>query len=341
MSRGPLSRLTTRCAVFALFPLQVARRAAELPDAVIVSTTNPFLLPAASVLARPLHRQPVIALMYDVYPDSLEAAGLAPRPLVVLLERLNRWLFQRVNGVVFIGSSMGDAALARYGVPPHWTVIPTGADAEEFTPTSEPIDPDLLAWCQGAVIASYVGNLGQSHDHETLAEVLRRFSLTRPAGLRFVVAAFGPGLTALQNGLLDSTGAEIRTDDLVRFFPPLENGDWQWLLARSDIALVTLRSSARVSSLPSKVFSAMAAGSAIVAVAPPESDLARLVTGSQCGECVFPGDVDSLEEALLRLRFDAKLREFYSRNGRAAIRQQFSLAHAASCWITFIDEVSG
>ena len=46
--------------------------------------------------------------------------------------------------------------------------------------------------------------------------------------------------------------------------------------------------------LPSKTFSALAAGQAILAICPKDSDLADLVLKYDCGWVVAPGDVKSL-----------------------------------------------
>ena len=79
---------------------------------------------------------------------------------------------------------------------------------------------------------------------------------------------------------------------------------WARLLSSSSIALVTLKEAASETAIPSKTFSAMAAGNAVVAVAPAGSGLAAVVARERCGAVVSPGDVDGLVHALRGLALD-------------------------------------
>ena len=69
-------------------------------------------------------------------------------------------------------------------------------------------------------------------------------------------------------------------------------------MTAADIALVTMKRGAEGIVMPSKTYSAMAAGQAILAVCPRESDLADTVTKHDCGWVIEPGDVDGLRALL-------------------------------------------
>ena len=83
---GAIGRIGTRLASFALEPIGAfasALKASCTSSAghprhkpVVIATTNPFFLPHFLVATRPLHRCGVVALMYDIYPDALEVAGI-------------------------------------------------------------------------------------------------------------------------------------------------------------------------------------------------------------------------------------------------------------------------
>ena len=53
--------------------------------------------------------------------------------------------------------------------------------------------------------------------------------------------------------------------------------------------------------MPSKAYSAMMAGQAILAIAPEESDLVDMIKAADCGWWVTPGDVNGLEQLLAEI----------------------------------------
>ena len=66
----------------------------------------------------------------------------------------------------------------------------------------------------------------------------------------------------------------------------------------ADIALVTMAAGAENVVMPSKTYSAMVAGQAILAVCSRQSDLADTVLTHDCGWVVEPGDVEGLRKVL-------------------------------------------
>lgn len=338
MNAGPLARAAVRAVGLTATPIRLAWSAAATPGvSAVVPSTNPFLLPPAVVATRRLHRVPVVALAYDLYPDALESAGVLRRGGLPsrALEAMNRLWFRAADGIVFIGHRMARHAIARYGEPRAWTVIETGADTAEFLPEALG-DPaprtDLERWAEGRRIVSYVGNMGRLHEVETLAASvpIALEELGPDAAIGLVVAAWGPGREVVRKRWPDDTR--------IRFEEPLDDALWARLLARSDASLVTLLEEAKDSCVPSKAFSALAAGSPLVAVAPRDSDLGDLVAGRGAGDLVAPGDVDALAAALVRTWRDAAGSEARREHARAVARE-FDLARLAERWERFLLEV--
>jgi glycosyltransferase involved in cell wall biosynthesis len=289
------------------------------------------------VATRPLHRKRVVPLVYDLYPDALEASGVARRDGLMsrLARRANRYWFRHADGLVFIGEKMAEHARDRYGEPRHDVVIETGADAAEFAVADvRDASPrtELEAWCAGKIVASYVGNMGAMHEWESLAEALPRvFADPAASRLAVVIAASGPGVERLRERWADLPA------DRLRFEAPLPDREWARLLVRSALALVTLRREASRTSIPSKTFSAMAADSAIVAVAPADSDLAATVERHACGVCVEPGDVDALAKTLVALAAEPKTLARLRAAARAAAVDHYDMPALAKRWRRFLE----
>ncbi|MBT9559920.1 MAG: sugar transferase [Myxococcales bacterium] len=329
MSAGRGGRLRGRLQALLGTPLQALRDAFR-EDAVLVPTTNPFFLPAFLVATRFLHGRPVVPLVYDLYPDALEAGGVASSTglLAQIASASNRFTFRNADAVVFIGHGMGEHARARYGAPRRWAVLETGADANELDPVAlaGPPETELERFIDGKLVISYVGNAGHVHDVETLAAAVPALLDRRPsAAVAIVIAASGPGAERLRAALGHLAA--------VRIVPPLADRDWARLLVRTHISIATLKPAANRTSIPSKALSAMGAGAAILAIAPGDSDLAALVTRHQCGWLVAPGDVEGAVAAITdALDRPTDMLAPRRRAARAAVVEHYDLKVLAARW---------
>jgi colanic acid biosynthesis glycosyl transferase WcaI len=181
------------------------------------------------------------------------------------------------------------------------------------------------------VLASYVGHLGAMHDWQTLAGIIN--GLGRDEGIAVLVAATGSGAEALRSACADVTR------DLVRFEAPLGDRDWRAVMARSDVAVVTLRPTAVRASSPSKAYSALAAGAAILAVMPEDTDVGTLVENEGCGRRIDPGDADAGLSVLRAWAGDRGGLEAVGAAARQAAQSR-DLASLADQWIEVIDRVA-
>ena len=336
MVSGGIGRARARVGSMLVFPFRAIAHGFFRRPSVLVATTNPFHLPLVLIATRPLHRVPVVALVYDVSPDALEVSGVAtPTGLLARAAAgANRFWLSRADAVVFISPEMAEHVRGRFGSPPYSEVIEIGASVSVFDTVcahAADAESELERWCRGKVVVSYVGNLGQMHDWETVCRAVPRV-LADPALARlcFVVAASGAGAECLArrwSGL---------APDRVRFEPPLPDPAWARLLSSSSIALVTLKEAASKTSIPSKTFSAMAAGNAVVAVAPAGSDLAAVVARERCGAVVSPGDVDGLVHALRGLALHPEALRLAQDRGRGAVAARYDAAVLAGRWLAVL-----
>lgn len=335
MASGSLGRLRARFGSFVFFPFRALWTAIFRRGATLVPTTNPFMLPTILVATRWLHRKPVVPLIYDLFPDVLEASNTTKKDGLVskLLKRLNRFMLRRADGVVFIGEHMARHATQRYGEPKRWTIIETGACSDEFSEArlgSEDPQTELERWCSGKTVFSYVGNMGHVHDWETMTLAFERLAdEARDMQCGVVIAASGPGRERMQERL-----GHI-SDEVLRFESPLPDRDCARLLRASDVALVTLKDEAKHTSVPSKMFSAIAARNAILAIAPLQSDLGQLVEKDELGVVTAPGDTEGLVDAMREyLKEPAQLRLSQERAYKA-LRQKYDLPRLAERWLRF------
>ena len=80
----------------------------------------------------------------------------------------------------------------------------------------------------------------------------------------------------------------------------LSNDEWVAVMQSCQIALVTMSEGAQEVVMPSKTYSAMMAGQAILAIAPENFDLVDLIKVADCGWWVSPGMLMGFKNVLLK-----------------------------------------
>jgi glycosyltransferase involved in cell wall biosynthesis len=213
---------------------------------------------------------------------------------------------------VFLGPQLRHYAQAKCSALSRAEVISIGADERPF------INKYGMEDSSDCVDILYCGNFGQMHDVKTIIDMVVRGV---PPGIRFIFRGHGVGIEKLKR-------AVHQTVDSSRFSfgRNLEESDWVRELLRCPVALVTLRTGAECLVMPSKTYSALMAGQAILAVCPSKSDLAELIRTNDVGWAIEPGDVDALRNVLKQISSRptelALKRRNAARVGHGAYRQE-------------------
>lgn len=282
--RGLVGRAWLRWRMYGAYAWTCWRAAGRRSAAcsIRVTTTNPFFAPA--LVQRAAGKDGVtINLLYDLYPDALVHAGVL-RSDSWVAERcaaITRTALRECAATVFLGEHLRRYAETRYGAARRGVVIPVGADGRPFRDNP----PRPLSRGE-SVTMLYAGHMGRMHDVDTVADAMM-YGL--PAGVRLQFHATGAGYSRLRSKV-PATAAE--------WGGSLDDAVWKPTMANAQIALVTMAPGAEEVVMPSKTYSALVAGQAVLAVCPLESDLAALIAKHDCGWVVAPGDVETLNKIL-------------------------------------------
>ncbi len=268
-------------------------------------------------------------MVYDVYPDVLVHLGVLrdTHPVVRGWRALARRVYEHAAAVITIGERMADtlrgqfdAGRTRFGRVPF--VYPW-ADTGVLRPRPKASNPFAVEHAQAeALTVMYSGNMGHGHDLETLLAAAGR--LRDRSDVRFMCIGGGA-----KWNLLARTVREEALDNLTLL-------GWQspdvlpFSLATADIAVVTLEEGMAGLALPSKTFSFLATGAALLAICPDESELATLVRRLDCGWVVRPGDVDGFVDVVLGVARGAVDLDAVKRRSRQAAESVGSRENSAS-----------
>jgi colanic acid biosynthesis glycosyl transferase WcaI len=280
------------------------------PADLVMSMTDPpiaGLLGASIAWAR---RLPFVYNIRDLYPDMAVGGEIVGKGhLIDGWEQMHRWALRQASRVIVLGEDMRERVASKGIDPKRIVVVRDGATlAESVSPDGHPATAAIREGYQ--FVALHAGNLGFYGAWNTLVDAARELQ-DEGTGLVFV----GDGA---QRGRVEELARGMRGVRLLPFRPAPEI---PYVLAAADVHVITVRRGLEGVVVPSKIYGILAAGRPILAVTPPSSDVARIVTAAGCGLVADPDDPASVVAALRELRANPeKLREM-GRKAREKARE--------------------
>lgn len=327
--RGPgenvrYDRLASYLSYSTLSPLAAAR--VPPPDVLFVPSppiTNGLL---GDLLSR-LRGVPFVYNVQDLMPDCFiqEEGGLEAGSLLAKVGYgIEGYVYRRAERVAVISRGFRDALLDKGVSPGKIDVIPNFVDTGFIRPVPK---DNPFARSQGLVdrpVALFAGNLGKAQCLPNLVDAAER--LDGRSDVLFLFVGEGQAKKALVEEV------ESRRLSNVRILPFQDREVLPDLYGTADVGLVSRCEGPSRTSVPSKVYSLMASGTAILASVARGSDTWRTVGRADAGRTVEPGDAGALASCLLELLEDPGERERLGANGRAHVREHNTPAVAAASY---------
>jgi colanic acid biosynthesis glycosyl transferase WcaI len=284
---------------------------------VIFSYSPPLPLGLSAWLLSRLWRVPWVLRVEDLYPDAAVATGvLHNRAAIALFAALERFLYRRATHISLISEDFRQNLLRKGVAADKLSVVPVWADPELVQPQAKENSFRREQGLEGKFVVMYAGTLGLTSALEDVLQAAHH--LKGDPDTHFVMIGEGVKKEALVRFAQDNSLENVI------FLPFQPRSAFSEMMAAADVSLVTLNRASSPFSLPSKVFNIMASARPILAVAPPESEVARLVEAVQCGVSVPPDQPNALAKAILELKRDPGYLDCLGRNGRAQLESHFS-----------------
>jgi colanic acid biosynthesis glycosyl transferase WcaI len=272
-------------------------RAAFVPCDVVVGMTDPPFEGIVAAFVALLKGKPLVYNIRDMYPDmavggSIVEAGLLTR----VWERLHRWALRHATRVVVLGEDMRARIVAKGVRPERIAVVRDGA--EICKAGAEPaVDPAVVRAIRGdfKLVLLHAGNLGFYGAWETLVAAAQKLA-DEGIGLVFV----GDGA---QRAQIEAAAAGCKNVRFLPFFPASKIAS---VLAAADAHVVTIKRRLEGVIVPSKMYGILAAGKPILAVAPRESDVAKIGEARGFAISADPDDACQVADAVRQIFRDAE-----------------------------------
>ncbi|MGA8074966.1 MAG: glycosyltransferase family 4 protein [Candidatus Acidiferrales bacterium] len=287
----PRHRMKRRVSNYLTYLALAIPRALAIRADVILAMTDPPVAGIAGALVAQLKRLPFVYNIRDMYPDMALGGGIVgDSGWVRLWEKMHRRALRRAARVIALGDDMRERILRKGVEPERVVVIRDGTMIPEtLAEQSHPVAQEIRSGFPFAAI--HAGNLGFYGAWDTLlqaAKLLERENI----GLVFV------GEGANRERLQQAAQGSIN----VRFLPFRPVEEIPLVMAAGDVHVISVRRGLEGVVVPSKLYSVLAAGRPVLAVAPEESDAVRIVREARCGLAADPDDPAAVAKAFTALR---------------------------------------
>jgi colanic acid biosynthesis glycosyl transferase WcaI len=271
---------------------------------------------AARILSRRF-KTPYVFDVEDLQPDAAADLGMLPPPVLPLLYRLEAMAYRHASLITTVTGAMRQRIIDK-GIPAaRVAVVAPPADGTLFGVGSA--GPGLAFRRQhnleGKMVVAHSGNMGVKQGLDLVLDVAVLLKARRE--IVFLLAGDGAMKPHLENR------AEALRLDNVRFLPLQEPPEFRKMLAAIDLALIVQQPSVSDIAFPSKTVTLLSAARPVAASVSAQSEVARVLTGSNGGLVSAAGKPEALAESIVELFEDPERRSAMGEHGRRYAMQHW------------------
>lgn len=306
---------------------------ARLCDIMFIASTPP-IQGAMAALVKKVRHIPLVYNLQDIFPDSLVGTGLAKKD--GLLWKIGRvienFTYRNADKIIVISQDFKRNIMAK-GVPEEKIeVIYNWVDEQAVVPISREQNPifDELNLDRNKFHIVYAGNLGNAQNVEIIIDVANQ--LQNYSEFQFVIFGSGGMEQEYKNKV-----KELQLDN-VSFFPLQPYEKVSQVYSIGDACIVSCKKGLGGSAMPSKTWSIMSAGRAVIANF-DEGELKTILEDNNCGIFTKAGDKEALKNAILELYNDREKAVQLGKNGRQFIMENLTREIGTSKYVQVMKEV--
>ena len=303
-------------------------RALFIDTDVVLAMTDPPFEGIIGAFVAWLKRRPFVYNIRDLYPEMAISGNIVkPARWLKVWEGLHRSALKRAARVVVLGEDT-EARIRAKGIDSdRIVVVRDGAVQSSATLAADhPVTHEVRSGYPFVVL--HAGNLGFYGAWNTIVTAAKSLN---NEGIGFVFVGDGAMKSQIQ-----ASASGCKT---VRFMPFRPTTEIPYVLAAGDIHLLTIRRGLEGVVVPSKLYPILAAGRPVFALAPEESDVARIIRRSGCGVVADPDDPASVVSLVRELARDPQRVKSMSTRARETA-MEFSLEKELQRFVHVVEDAT-
>lgn len=303
-------------------------------ELIFAGSTPPFQGLVVCLLKK-IKRIPFVYNCQDIFPESMLTAGVCGKSSIVW--SIGNWIaevaYNAADKIIVISETMRDTLISK-GVPEtKIEIVYNWVDENVIHPVTKEKNTliEELNIPRYRFTVVYAGNLGYAQAVDILLEAAER--LKEETNIGFLV--FGNGVN--EDELLTLAKKKCLTN--VHFYPLQPYARVSEVYSLGDACIVSCKKGTGGNAMPSKTWSIMGCGRAVLASFDKGTLLEEIVKEKSCGLFSEAGDVDQLVKNILYLNEHIEDTMRYGNNARNYIEKNLNREKCTGQIIRIIQEV--
>lgn len=297
--------------------------------------STPPITGITGAIIKSFRKKPIVQVIQDVFPDSLLRVGLTEKDSILwkIGRRIENITYRNAEIIVVISEEFKQNIINK-GVPKDKiVVINNWVDENVVFPINREDNPIFhdLGLDKDYFYVVYAGNLGNSQNIEIILATAAE--LIAYEKIRFII--FGSGTNEAKHKTM---ALELKLNNL-QFFPLQPYEKVSQVYSLGDASIVSCRAGFGGSAMPSKTWSILAAGTALIASFDEDSELQHIIETNDLGLFAKAGDQPALKSCILRLYNDKMLCKELGKNGREFIMKNRTREIGTSKYVDVIKKI--
>ncbi len=313
---------------------------------IVVTMTDPPLLVVVGRLICLIKGSRHVHWCQDLYPDLFPVLGF-PKILKPLTNWLSSRALKKCDKVVVIGRCMArkiadkGVSTSIISVIPNWyNPMQKGTESKKrkkaVTPTKTKIVPpkdqkDVIIDETQKFRVLYAGSIGRAHPVDTIMQAAQTLQ-TDETDIEFTFISDKVGHNKI---MAEKNERGLKN---IRLIPYQPESSLKTMMESGDIHIISLDEKAQGLVVPSKFYSAIAAGRPSIFIGPKNCEIAKLMRDFECGTFIEQGDTKTLIETITAYRHDEKF-WFKHQEGAIEAAKRFVPQQSWQVWLQRMNDL--
>ena len=300
-------------------------------DAIIIGTNPPFVYFIVPFIRLFKRKTKILMWGFDLYPEAiLVSKGKSIGFFSKILKGVAKYCYQRLDVIVDIGPCMR-TIYREYQHSAKEATLPPWSFVEPDILLTPHLETRKQLFKEAKLTLLYTGTIGNAHEFDNFLQLARELR-KRNASVGFCFAGFGNRFDDLKSQVNEedtniSFGGFVETDE-----------ELEQRLSSADLMLISLKKEWTGISVPSKYFSAIAIGKAVLFSGSEDSALSIWTRDFELGFQIQDNTINDVADILCEIANDPDMISKIKENSFKSYKEVFSKKVICDKWSILLEE---
>lgn len=287
----------------------------------IFAVSNPPINAYIGLALKKQFNAPFVYMNWDLYPQVIEygVRNVVGKTISRLWHEWNNQNYHKIDRMLTIGNVMAETINNNLKRKIKIDVLPIAVDTNRLHPIEKSDNPFAVEHhLTDKFVILYSGKMGVGHNIELILAASQQ--LKQYSEIKFVFIGNGPKYEVVKRFMAENNSPNI-------LLLPLQQEEmFPFSIACGDIGIVSQEASMAHLFMPSKTYSMMACGEAIIGIGSEHDDLKCLIERTNVGFNISRKDVRYLANCILKLYDNCEMLNSFKSNARRIAESEYSIS---------------